>query len=157
MCLLFCTEGFILYWGSIGFTLKDAGDLSKSYDTWVLCMRRLLSLALAGAMFLSLLGTAYAGNHENGTNQTTHNSVLFATNISVNGTTLTAPDSTHTPSEVSNNLLGFLDSDTETKQSLSFGGNKTSVTRATYVTGTVSLSGNTVTIAAPLGYYKAVG
>lgn len=113
-------------------------------------MRRLLSLALAGAMFLSLLGTAYAGNHENGTNQTTHNSVLFATNISVNGTKLTAPDSTHTPSEISNNLLGFLDSDTETKQSLSLGGNKTSVTKATYVTGAVSLSGNTVTIAAPL-------
>ena len=118
-------------------------------------MRKIVSMILAPAMIVSLLvnvniAQAGKGGKKQGTNPYGENAVLFAEQISVNGTKLTAPSEAVSGEVAKNNLLELLPAETERKDRLSLSGSQLSVDTATYVTGPVSLSGSKITINKPV-------
>ena len=118
-------------------------------------MRKIVSMILAPAMIVSLLvnvniAQAGKGGKKQGTNPYGENAVLFAEQISVNGTKLTAPSEAVSGEVAKNNLLELLPAETERKDRLSLSGSQLSVDTATYVTGPVSLSGSRITINKPV-------
>ncbi len=120
----------------------------------VLCMRKAISIILATVMGISLFvntNIAQAGKGgKNGKKSYGENAVLFAEQISVNGTKMTAPSEAVSNAIVKNNLLELLPAETERKDRLSLSGSQLSVDTASYVTGTVSLSGSKITINKPV-------
>ena len=118
-------------------------------------MRKIVSMILVPAMIVSLLvninlAQAGKGGKKQGTNPYGENAVLFAEQISVNGTKLTAPPEAVSGEVAKNNLLELLPAETERKDRLSLSGSQLSVDTATYVTDPVSLSGSKITINKPV-------
>lgn len=118
-------------------------------------MRRPISIILLTAMVFSLfvninIAQAGKGGKKQGVNLSGNNAVLFANQISVNGSALESPPLSFSLPEVRNNLLGLLSEETEIKNSISFSGSTLAITSAKYVTGQVSLSGSQITINQPI-------
>lgn len=118
-------------------------------------MRKAISIILATVMGISLfvntnIAQAGKGGKNQGANPYGENAFLFAEQISVNGTKLTAPSEAVSNAVVRNNLLELLSAETERKDRLSLSGSQLSVDTASYVTGTVSLSGSKITINKPV-------
>ena len=117
-------------------------------------MRKILSIILSTAMVIALFANtniAQAGKGgKSGGKAYGENAVLFAEQISINGTKLTAPSDAVAGTVAKNNLLELLSAEMERKDRLSLSGSQLSVDTASYVTGTVSLAGSKITINKPV-------
>ena len=114
-------------------------------------MRRIVSVMIAMTLLVSMLRTAKAERmNPNGPFGQNGNCVLFAKEVSINGSYFLAPEKTFSHEEVLNGLLSYLKPDTEKRQVLSSGAKEIQISKATYVAGNVSFSGDVVNIAAPI-------
>ena len=114
-------------------------------------MRRIVSVMIAMTLLVSMLRTAKAERmNPNGPFGQNGNCVLFSKEVSINGSYFLAPEKTFSHEEVLNGLLSYLKPDTEKRQVLSSGAKEIQISKATYVAGNVSLSGDVVNIAAPI-------
>ena len=118
-------------------------------------MRRLISVILITVMVFSLfvnnnIAKAGKGGKNQGANSYGKNEVLFAEQVSVNGSVLESPSLDLSLPVVRNNLLGLLPEETEIKTGLSFSGSAFAINSPSYVIGQISLSGSQITINQPI-------
>ena len=115
--------------------------------------RKVLSVFLVLLISISFTwntGMAYGGR-KGGKNKENvmPNEVLYADDASVNGIKYDSPEKAISKETVKNNLLGWLSTETELKDSLYVGAENYLVDKETYVSGSASLSGTTITVDKP--------